>query len=317
MKNSIKIVVALTLLAAFLFSFAACTQKPKVEPIKVMALKGPTGMGMSYLMENEADKYDISIVAAPDDIVAAFSSGNATIAAVPINMASALYNKLNGNVVMLAINTLGVLYVIENGDTIQSINDLEGKTIYATGQGATPEYILNYILEANEVNATVEFKAEHSELATLLASKEVDLGMLPEPNVSAVLMKNKDARIALDLTEEWDKISESQLVQGCIIANKTFVEANEERIRDFITDYKTSTDFVNNNVEEAAELIAKFEILPTKEAAQKAIPNSNIVMICANQMKTDARSMFSILFSIDPKSIGGKLPADDFYYQAD
>ena len=164
-------------------------------------------MGMAYLMENNADKYDISLEGAPDDIVAAFSSGEAKIAAVPINLASTLYHKLNGDVVMLAINTLGVLYIIENGNTIQSLEDLEGKTIYATGKGSTPEYILSYLLKANDINATVEFKAEHSELATLLASKEVDLGMLPEPNVSAVLMKNKDARIALDLTEEWNSCS--------------------------------------------------------------------------------------------------------------
>ncbi|HHT86307.1 MAG TPA: ABC transporter substrate-binding protein [Clostridiales bacterium] len=316
MKHTIKVITALTLVAVFLFSFTAC-KNTESEPIKIMALKGPTGMGMAYLMENNADKYDISLAGAPDDIVAAFSSGEAKIAAVPINLASTLYHKLNGDVVMLAINTLGVLYIIENGNTIQSLEDLEGKTIYATGKGSTPEYILSYLLKANDINATVEFKAEHSELATLLASKEVDLGMLPEPNVSAVLMKNKDARIALDLTEEWNKLFDSELVQGCLIANKTFVEQNEERIRDFITDYKTSTDFVNNKVEEAAELIAKYEILPSKEAAAKAIPNCNIVMYTANKMKQEAKNMFNILFSIERKSIGGSLPGDDFYYKAD
>lgn len=223
----------------------------------------------------------------------------------------------------MAINTLGVLYVLENGSTINSVADLKGKTIYATGKGATPEYILNYILKANgidpEKDVTIEYKTEHAELAALAATGKVAISMLPEPNVTAVLKQNKNARIALNLTEEWDKAvaangENSKLAQGCIIARKDFVEKNPEAVARFMDAYKASVESVNSAPAEAAALVVKHGIMPKAAIAQAAIPNCNITFIEGAEMKDIMSANLNVLFNANPKSIGGAMPGDDFYY---
>lgn len=339
MKNTIKKIIAAILCMAFALCIAACdntdnnTDKPVTSDGElafsdavhsdndelivpnVMALKGPTGMGMAYLMDNRGEgEYNISLTTAPEDVVSSIVAGSTDIAAVPVNLAATLYNKLEGDLQMLAVNTLGVLYVLENGDSIESIEDLAGKKIYATGQASTPEYILNYILEENGLDdVEVEYIADHSELATLMAEGKADIGMLPEPNVTATMAKNKDLRIALNLTEEWEKVSDAQLAQGCIVARRDFVEENPELIETFMSDYEKSVAFVNED-EEAPELIAKYEIIAKAALAKKAIPNCNIVFITGEDMQETADGMFEVLFEANKKSVGGKIPGDDFYY---
>lgn len=336
MKKIMAILLAALMLAS-VFCLAACKKAtdPTVTPdpngnteeggdepaeqtvdMRIAALKGPTGMGMVKLMGEDQPHYNVSIESAPDALASRFISGDVDIAAVPINLASVLYTKLEGDVVVLAVNTLGVLYVLENGDTVHSFADLEGKKLYATGQAATPEYILNYLLEKNGVTADIEYVGEHAALATMLASGEADIGMLPQPNVTAATLKNADLRIALDLTEEWNKVCDTQLVQGVIIARKSFVTANSAAVDIFLRDYEASTEFVNKNVDEAAKLIAEAEILPQEALAKKAIPTCNITFIKGADMKTAVSGMLQVLFEANPKSVGGKLPGDDFYYGA-
>lgn len=283
--------------------------------INIKALKGPTGMGIAKLMDDGNAQYNITLASAPDEVTTAFIAGECDIAAVPLNMAGVLYNKTEGNVRMIAVNTLGVLYVLEAGDTIHSIADLEGKTVFATGQGATPEYILDYILAANglEGKTTVEFKGEHAELAALMASGEATLGMLPEPNVTATMMKNENLRIALDLTEEWNKVAKTEPVQGCYIVRADFYEAHKDIVNEFVKEYAASVEFVNANLDEAAELIAKYEILPAAPIAKAAIPNCNIVCVTGEKMKTAAKNMLELFFAANPKSVGGAVPGDELY----
>ncbi|MDL2217066.1 PhnD/SsuA/transferrin family substrate-binding protein [Christensenellaceae bacterium OttesenSCG-928-M15] len=309
------------------------TTSPEPEPTKepedviddtlqVATLKGPTGMGMVKLMQDYEEgltenAYSFSIAGAPDEVTGKLITGEVDIAALPVNLAATLYNKTEGEIVMIAVNTLGVLYVLEQGDTVQSIKDLEGKTVYATGQGATPEYILNYLLDKNGIKdqVTVEYKAEHAELATLLGAGEVTLGMLPEPNVTATLLKNSDLRIALDLTEEWNKVSEgTPLVQGCIVARKEVVLDRPDQIATFLREYEESTYYAIAEMEEAAKLIEKYEIMGSAAAAQKAIPNCNIVCISGESMSYAASGMIEMLFEADEKSVGGKMPGNDFYH---
>lgn len=223
MKKITSFVLVFIMLASLLLS--GCAKKDDTE-IRIAALKGPTGMGIAKLMEEEYGNYNISIEAAPDTVSGKFINNEVDVAAVPINLASVLYNKLDKDVVVLSAVTLGVLYVLENGDEINSVADLEGKSIGATGQGSTPEYILNYILEKNNLAGKVEinYQAEHAALATLLAEGMETIGMLPEPNVTTTLSKNEGLRIALDLTEEWNRLSDTELVQGVLIARKSFVE---------------------------------------------------------------------------------------------
>lgn len=303
------------------------TNPDQESVVKIAVLKGPTGIGVSYLMQqNEENKssnaYDFTVAAMPEDIVAKVVSGEIDIAAVPTNMAATLYNKTEGKVKIAAVNTLGVLYLLENGDTIHTISDLAGKTIYASGQGATPEYILNYLLSTNQVkDATIEYRSEHAQLATELASDKVSIGMLPEPNVTAVMMKNDKVRIALDITSEWEKARQedgkesSKLPMGCIIVRNDFLENNKEVFDKFLEEYKTSIEYTNDRIVDTAVLSEKFGIFPQAAAAERSIPNCNIVYIEGDEMKNDITNFYEVLFQADPKSVGGALPDDDFYYK--
>ncbi len=329
--------VSAILVLSMLFTLAACGSKKaqKEEPtltipqekatINIATLKGPTGMGISKLADDARqgkakNKYNITLISAPEDIVSMVSSGKADMAMCPINLASALYNKTNKNVNLLAINTLGVLYILENGNSINNIKDLKGKTIYATGQGATPEYILKYLLEKNGLevgkDVKIEFKSEHSELATLAASGDVSVCMLPEPNVTVVTAQNKDVRVAIDLTKEWEKINgeENPLAQGCIIINKDFLKKNGNAVKSFMQEYEKSVEYVNKNKSDAAKLIVEQGILPSEPIAEKAIPTSNIVFIKGKDMQRIANANLKMLFDSNPQSIGKALPDDDFYY---
>lgn len=314
-----KKLISLIMIAALALCVLAGCAKTTVDEtvINIAALKGPTGMGIAPLTDKTAyPHYNISIESAPDVVTSAFIAGDIDVAAVPINVASVLYNKLEGDVVMLGVTTLGVLYVLEAGDTVQTISDLSGKTLYATGQGSTPEYIINYLLEQNGLtdSVSIEYTAEHSELASLLASGEVTLGMLPEPNVTATLAKNSSLRVALDLTEEWDKVCDTQLVQGCLIARESFVTEHKDAINTLISDYEAATKLVNTKHDVAAQLIVDNGILADVTLASNAISRCNIVFLASSEMKTAAAGMFEVLFASNPKSIGGALPADDLYY---
>lgn len=309
-----KKLIAIAMTAAMLLAFG-CAKTP-AEPMNVAALKGPTGLGISYLMNEDTENYSVELYDAPDVVVGKFVSGEIDVAAVPINLASTLYNKTEGNVVVLCIDTLGVLYVVENGDTVNSFEDLAGKTISATGEGSTPQYVIDYLLDAYGLTdqVTVDYAGEHTELAALLASGEAELGMLPEPFVSSVMLKNPDARIALDLNEAWEEASGTKLVQGVYIANRDYYNENPDQIKSFLTDYADSVNRVNTE-EDAASLIAQLGIVASEEIAAQAIPRSNIVCITGEEMISAASAMLNVLFGANPASVGGALPGDDFYYE--
>ena len=301
--------------------------KKEQDVISVAMLKGPTALGALDLMDkNEKGEtenhYEIVLAGAPDEVVAKVVSGEVDIAAVPTNLASVLYNKTNGNVQMAAINTLGVLNILEVGDTVHSVEDLKGKTIIASGQGATPEYALNMILEKNGLtpgtDVEVIYKTEHSEIPPMLASGEATIAMLPHPFATAVLMKNDQVRIALDITEEWDKAvnGESAITTGCVIVQKKFAEENKDVLDKFLTEYSASITEVNSEagLEKAAELAEKYDIIK-KPIAQKAIPKCNIVFVEGDEMQKMSDGFLKVLFDANPKSVGGTLPDENFYYK--
>ena len=319
MKKTASLILALVLA----FSVSGCSEnKAEIgnEPINVTMLKGPTGIGAVKLMEesekNETDgNYNINVSAAADDAMAKIISGEVDIAAVPTNTAPLIYNKTNGNIEVLAVNTLGVLYIVENGDSIHTIKDLEGKTIYSSGQGAVPEYVLNYLLEKNNVeNVNIVYMTEHAEVAAALADGRADIALLPEPNVTAVIMKNSEIRIAVDVNDEWKKTNGSELAMGCIVAGKEFIDENKEAVDIFLKEYSESIDYVNNNVSEAAELVEKYGIMASSDAAVKAIPNCNIVYKEKDEMKTMLEAFYDVLYKANPKSVGGEIPDTELYY---
>lgn len=311
--------ILLTLcLALSLASFAVAE-----EAINVYALKGPTGIGLVKVMNDNDGTYNITLAGAPDEVTAAVINGDANIAAVPTNLAATLYNKTQGKVQLVALNTLGVLHIVTNDPAIQSLSDLEGKTLWATGQGSTPEYVLNYILEANGLadKVEVQYLAEHAELATQAASGMVDVALLPEPHVTSVLNQNKDFRIALDVTELFNQAAAGKgenavLSMGCVIVNKEWAENNADKLAAFMDAYAASVEFVNTNVDEASQMVEAQGIIPKAAVAKKAIPNCHIVFVTGEEMKTQIAPFFQVLYNANPKSVGGALPVDDFYYIA-
>lgn len=296
--------------------------------VNVMALKGPTAMGMVEFMK-EADggtvadnNYHFTITAATDEVSAALAQGTTDIAAVPANLASVLYNNTEGGVQVLAINTLGVLYIVESGDTVHSVEDLRGKTIYASGKGNTPEAALNYVLTQNGIDpsadVTIEWKSEQAECLSALMAEENAIAMLPQPFVTTAQAKSESLRVALDLTEEWDALqadsdTPSTLVTGVVVARTEFAEDHPEVISNFLDYYQQSVEYVNANVEEAAQLVGQYEIV-TAEVAQKALPECNIVFIEGAEMKEKLSGYLSVLFEQNPQSVGGALPNDAFYF---
>lgn len=346
MKNAKKI-LALVLAAVMLLAFAACnsssdgstttsadaTAAYSGEKIKVAAIKGPTGMGMVDLMDNSI--YDVKLISDPTEIGALISSKEVDIAACPLNLAANLYKKTNGGVKMLGINTLGVLYVVTNGVEISSLADLKGKTVYSTGQSATPEYIVNHLLKANslENDVKVEYLSEHSELATKLISGDVQIAVLPEPFVSVATSKSDKVKTAISLTDEWKKVNpDTELAMGCVIARKEFIEKNPDGVKQFISDNKKSVENLNidpsagsdkltaKGIVDAAifavdsSLSEKKAAAAKTEKAQGVISRCNIVFIDGEEMKTIADANFKVYFDADPKSVGGELPTSELYY---
>ncbi len=291
-------------------------------PVRVGALKGPTAMGMVQMMENKADAYDFTLAAAPDEIVPLLVKGELDIAAVPANLGSVLYNNTQGAVKALAINTLGVLYIVERGDTVHSVADLKGRTLVTAGKGSTPEYALNYILRGNgldpEADLTVEFKSEHAECLAAMLQDEGIVAMLPQPFATVAQAKAQDMRIALDLTKEWDALqadaeAPSAMVTGIAVARAAFIEENPEAVARFMADYAESVKFAQDEVEGAAKLIGQFDIFEAGPA-QKALPFCNIVFIDGEAMKAKLGGYLAALMEQDPAAVGGALPGDEFYY---
>lgn len=294
--------------------------------VNVLALKGPTAMGMVRFMQESEDgkavdnNYNFSIVAAVDEVAPKLVQSQIDIAAVPANLASVLYNNTKGGVQVLAINTLGVLYIVESGDTVQSVADLKGKTIYASGKGATPEYALNYILAQNGLtdDVTIEWKSEHAECLSLLTTTPNAIAMLPQPFVTTAQTKAQNIRVALDLTEEWNALqagaaAPSALITGVVVGRTEFVNENPQAVSAFLDHYKASVEFVNANTADAAALVGKYDIVPAA-VAEKALPKCNIAFIEGSEMKDKLVGYLSVLFEQNPKSVGGALPADEFYY---
>lgn len=345
MRQWMKKGLAACLALVMCLSLAACggdqeEETPAEDPVtvRVAALKGPTAMGMVKLMsdsdaaaesgeETTGNTYDFTLAASADEVSPKLMQGELDIACVPANLASVLYNRTDGGIVTLAVNTLGVLYIVENGNSVQSMADLAGRTIAASGKGSTPEYALRYLLSENGIDpdtgVTIDWKSEHSECVAALASGAATIAMLPQPFVTVAQTQLPDLRVALDLTEEWDALDNgSALLTGVVVARADFVAEHPAAVEEFLTSYAESVEWVNANTAEAAELIGGYDIVDAA-VAEKALPYCNIVCITGSEMKDMLSGYLQVLFDAAPASVGqdaetgeGGLPGDDFYYGA-
>lgn len=297
---------------------------PAEEPttIRLGGLKGPTSMGMVKLLDDAEqgitrNTYDFTMAGSADELTPKLLQGELDILAVPANLGAILYNNTQGQVQMLAINTLGVIYVVEKGEpTVTSIEDLKGKTIYATGKGSTPEYALGFLLSQHGMtmdDVNVEFKSEPTEVVAAMAAQETAIAMLPQPFVTVAQTQIENLSVVLDLTEEWDKLDvDSMFITAGLIVRKEFAEKYPQQLAAFLEEYEASTQYVNGNVTEAAALVEKYDIVKAA-VAEKAIPYCNIVCITGQEMKTATQGYFETLMEQNPQSVGGTLPGDDFY----
>ena len=312
--------------AILLILVAAATLVPvfasPVGEVRIGVLKGPTGIGASYLLSENKEgktinKYTETILAEATDMIGQLAAGQLDIAAIPTNAAVSLYNKTNGGVRIIALNTAGVLYILENGNAVSQVSDLKGKTLYAVGQGSNPEYILRFILSKNGIDpdkdVDIQF-LDSAELTTRMATGEIGLCMLPVPAVTTVLTKNPSVRIALDLTEEWDKLNVgSKLTMGCVVVRTEFLKENKAAVLTFLREYQKSIEYVKANPAEAGQMCADFGIVPAAAIATKAIPDSNLIFVSGDEIRPYIEGYFQVLYDANPKSIGGAMPKDDFY----
>lgn len=298
------------------------TGETEVTPVRVAALKGPTAMGLVQLMDRSeagpvgGSSYEFSLVASPTEMTPRIVRGEVDIAALPANLASVIYNNTDGAVQVLAVNTLGVLYIVEHGDSVHSLADLAGRTIYASGKGSTPEYSLGYILKeaglADQVK--VEWKSEHAECVAALVNDSDGVALLPQPFVTTAMMQDDSIRVAIDLNDAWDEVSpDSSLITGVIVARREFVEANRDAVDAFLADYALSTAFANDDTQAAAALVGRYGIVP-EAVALRALPECNIVCITGNELENDLSAYLEVLYNANPASVGGTLPGEDFYY---
>lgn len=293
------------------------------DSIRIGGLKGPTSMGMVKLMEdNEAgtteNTYAFTIAASADELTPKFIQGEMDIIAVPANLASVLYNNTDGAAELLAVNTLGVIYIVEKGDSVNTVADLAGKTIYATGKGSTPEYALRYILSENGIDpdkdVTIEWKSEPTEVVGALSAAEEGIAMLPQPFVTVAQGSVEGLRVAIDLTEAWDALDNgSTLFTGVLVIRRDFAQTYPDAVKAFLAEYEASTAYINENVAEGAQLVEKYGIVKAA-VAEKAIPYCNITYIAGEDMVAPMNGYLQVLFDQNPKSVGGAMPGEDFYY---
>ncbi|MBR3340455.1 MAG: ABC transporter substrate-binding protein [Clostridiales bacterium] len=320
MRNKI-IAAALTAVLS-LGMMAGCAKKKDDTVVRVGSLKGPTTIGIVNLMDKASKgtsegKYEFAMSAAPDEITAKIVSGDLDIALVPANLASVLYNKTEGNVTAIDINTLGVLYCVTGDASITSIKDLSGKKVITTGQGATPEYSLRYLLDQNSVtNCEIEFKSESTEVAAVLADDPSQIAVLPQPFVTVACAQNEAIAVAFSLEDEWQSVTGGLgMVTGVTVVRNDFLKAHPEAVKTFIKEHGESVNAANSDLDTTASLVVANEIIGKEPLAKKAIPFCNVVCMTGDSVKNNLAPYLEVLYNSDPKSVGGKLPGDEFYYK--
>ena len=295
--------------------------------IRIAGLKGPTTMGLVNLIAQAeagqtAQDYAFTMYGAADELVPLLVKGELDAAAIPANLAATLYQKTGGALEVACINTLGVLYVVELGNNIQSVEDLKGATIVTTGKGTTPEYVLRYVLSQNGIDpdkdVTIEYLSEATEVAARLTTPTTEsstiVAMLPQPFVTSVVAQSEGGvRVALDMNEEWQKVAGSRLVTGVTVVRKEFAEANPDVMAQLMTDYAASVESVTADLSGTAALCEQYGVVAKAALAEKALPSCNIVFETGDEMKTDLTAYLQVLYDADPASVGGALPGEDFY----
>lgn len=315
-----KKILACLLALTTIFSVAGCNTSTEKASINIASMKGPTSIGLAKLYNRSDNKetkndYHYKIYGAADEITAGLIKGDIDIAALPCNVAATLYQKTEGEILIAGINTLGVLYVVEKGDTVNSVTDLQDQTVYSTGQGTTPEYTFKHILNNNNTEAIIAYSSEATELVSVLSNSDTGIAVLPEPYVTIAKNSIPELRVCLDLTKEWEKITEnSTMVTGVIVVRKEFAEANPDAMKTFMNEYADSVKYVTDNTVGTAALLETLDIMK-ENIAKEAIPNCNVVFITGDEMELKVTSYLNVLYEANPQSVGGAAPESGMFYK--
>ena len=313
-----KLIGVQLLILMIMGTLIGCGKTEDDVKIRVGAMKGPTSMGMLFMQENE--NYDFVMATAADELLPMMIKGELDIALIPANVASILYNKTQGGVSVIDINTLGVLYMVSGDSSIKSVEDLRGKTIYLTGKGTTPDYVLNYILNENGLtneDVTLEFKSEATEVAAVLSENPNAIGLLPQPFVTAAQIQNESLMVVMDMNEQWDMLqgeAGSRMVTGVTVVRNEFLQENKKAVEKFIEAHEESTKAINADPDTGAKLAVEAGIVAKEPIAKKAIPNCNIVCITGEEMKNALSGYLNVLFEQGKESVGGMVPTEEFYF---
>lgn len=325
MKKLFAVILVLCMLLGTLVACAPGSGTEGELTIRAAGMKGPTSLGLVKLMEDAAagksqNKYDFNIYTKADEITPKLIRGELDMAALPANAAATVHNNTNGAITVLAVNTLGVVCVVEKGESVQSLADLAGKKVYAVGKGTTPEYGLSYILSQNGMSIEdidIEWKSEATEILPLLKTQENAIALIPQPFVTAAQLQVEGLRVALDLNEEWNKLNNgTQFVTGVLVARTEFVQKNPGAVAAFLAEYEASINYAKTETAAAAELVVKYGIMDAVPLATKALPHCNLTFLSGAGMKTALSGYLATLYNQNPQSIGGSLPTDEFYYGA-
>lgn len=320
MKN--KIIATVLTAALSLGLMAGCAKKKNDTVVRIGSLKGPTTIGIVNLMDKASKgesegNYEFTMAAAADEITAKVVSGDLDIALVPANLASVLYNKTQGGVTAIDINTLGVLYCVTGDSSVKSIKDLAGKTVITTGQGATPEYSLRYLLDQNGItDCNIEFKSEATEVAAVLAEDPSQIAVLPQPFVTVACAQNEAIAPAFALEDEWQTLTDGLgMVTGVTIVRNDFLKEHPAAVSTFISEHQASVNAANSDLDTTAALVVANDIIGKEPIAKKAIPSCNVVCITGDSLKTNLSAYLEVLYNYDAKAVGGNLPGEDFYFK--
>lgn len=327
-KHSIKhryiLLGVLLVLLAGCMAFGGCKKQAGAQ-VRIGALKGPTTIGLLHLMEEaEAgktdDDYSFTMAVGADELTPLLAKGELDIALLPANVASILYHKTQGGIRVIDINTLGVLYMVSGNEAVKSFADVKGQTVYLTGRGTTPDYVLQYLLAECGIapeEVTLDYRSEATEVAALLMENPDAIGLLPQPFVTVACAQNEALSVRLSLTEEWDRVqgeNGSRLVTGVTVVRTDFLAENPEVIARFLEEHAASTTYAADNPAEVAALCVKAEIIAKEAVAEKAIPFCNITCITGDEMQQALSGYLEALYEQNPEAVGGSLPDDNFYF---
>ena len=300
-------------------SSAADSSQAVTSLPNVMVLSGPTGVGAAKMM-SDGGAANFEVVTDNTEVQAALTNRTVDIAAIATNAAANLYAQTDGGIQVLAVNTLGVLYILEKGDTVHSMADLKGKTLYCPSntKGANPEHILNHLLEGSGVapsDVNIEWLTPQ-EITVKITSSDAGICMLPVPAATALMVQDSAVREAVSMSQAWEDLEGSALPMGCLVARTEYIEQNPLGVAAFLEEYEKSINYMNDpaNIADAAALVAQYGIAPNAKVAEKAIPQCSLTFVTGQEMRDMLEDYYDILFQANPKSIGGGLPYDSFYY---